>query len=391
MVAPVLLIIVLVGIDFGRVYLGYINLQQMARLAANFAADHAGAWDATPDPAVQARYQELITNDMRAINCEPPRDAGGNVDFFDPVFPGGFDLGDPAEVRLSCEFAIITPIIGNVLGSKIPVRASAVFPVKEGAVASTPGGPGGSVAPPIADFTASPTSGYAPLEVTFVDTSRNGPNEWQWNFGNGTSSSRGPHIRTYTCADTTPGAVCTFFVTLTVRNAGGFNTSSPREITVTVPPDSGPVAEFEATVRSGFAPLATRFDFVETTTGVTYTQWEWDFNGDGTFDGSGQSVGFTYNAVGSYNVTLRVTDSTGATNTQTKTAYIIVNRRVCTVPDFAGVRRNSAQALWAAAGFTTTVSFQPGQGNYRIQYQSLVGGTIDPQPGGCGSSITVGP
>ena len=46
-----LLLLLLVAIDFGRVYLGYINLQQMARVAANFAAEHASAWDTPQDTA----------------------------------------------------------------------------------------------------------------------------------------------------------------------------------------------------------------------------------------------------------------------------------------------------------------------------------------------------
>ncbi len=39
----------------------------------------------------------------------------------------------------------------------------------------------------------------------------------------------------------------------------------------------------------------------------------------------------------------------------------------------------------------TQVLFQGGQGNYDINYQSITGGTIDPQPSGCASIITVGP
>jgi hypothetical protein len=68
-----------------------------------------------------------------------------------------------------------------------------------------------------------------------------------------------------------------------------------------------------------------------------------------------------------------------------------VSDKVCTVPDFANVKRNSAQTRWTTAGFTTTVSFLPGNGNYSINTQSIVGGTINPQPNGCASSITVGP
>ena len=41
--------------------------------------------------------------------------------------------------------------------------------------------------------------------------------------------------------------------------------------------------------------------------------------------------------------------------------------------------------------YTTTVNFEPGPNNYVIQGQSIVGGTVDPQPDGCDLMITVGP
>ncbi|MEQ1632639.1 MAG: SUMF1/EgtB/PvdO family nonheme iron enzyme [Planctomycetota bacterium] len=40
------------------------------------------------------------------------------------------------------------------------------------------------VTPPVASFTASLTSGVAPLAVQFTDTSTNGPTSWQWDFDN---------------------------------------------------------------------------------------------------------------------------------------------------------------------------------------------------------------
>jgi PKD repeat protein len=243
----------------------------------------------------------------------------------------------------------------------------------------------------VADFIGSPQSGFAPLEVSFVDLSTGSPTSWVWNFGNGTASTQGPHVRTYDCVGS-PGDQCTFDVRLDVGNAGGFSTKNePDYITVTVPPATGPIAEFEATPRSGTDPLSVNFSFVEVTTGVTYTDWDWDLDGDGAIDDTGQTASHNYPDPGLYTVTLTVTDSTNASNSQTKVAYIVVSEKVCTVPDFANVRKNNAQSLWSAAGFTTTVSFLPPNGNYQINQQTLTGGTINPQPDGCDSQITVGP
>ena len=74
----------------------------------------------------------------------------------------------------------------------------------------------------------------------------------------------------------------------------------------------------------------------------------------------------------------------------TRTSYVMVG---CKVPAFAGVHVNESADSWERAGFTTTMTFLDGQGNgqnYKIGYQSLAGGLVNPL-GGCGASITVGP
>ncbi|HET9346938.1 MAG TPA: PKD domain-containing protein [Candidatus Limnocylindrales bacterium] len=389
---PVFLILLMVAIDFGRVYLGYINLQQMARVGAGFASERASSWDPLdPDTDDQAEFQQVIANEAALINCELPVDGSGDVDVPDPAFPDGFDLGDRVQVHVDCSFGLITPVISSILGDTILVSASTTYVVREGVVSAVAGGGGPTVPPPVADFIGSPQTGFAPLEVTFTDLSTGGPTSWSWSFGNGNSFSRGPHTRTYSCTGL-PGETCTYDVSLEVGSAGGFNTKSlSNYITVTVPPDTGPVAEFTATPRSGEEPRDVDFEFVENTTGVTYTNWEWDFDGDGTIDDSGETVSHTYATAGTYTVSLTVTDDTAATNTQTKVAYVLITEDVCVVPDFGNTKKNNAQDLWSDAGFTTNVEFEAGNGNYNIRTQTILGGTVDPQPLGCASIITVGP
>ncbi|HEX5689605.1 MAG TPA: PKD domain-containing protein, partial [Roseiflexaceae bacterium] len=81
----------------------------------------------------------------------------------------------------------------------------------------------GSTPPPAptADFSATPTSGTAPLQVQFTDSSSGAPTSWAWDFdNNGTtdSTAQNPSV-TYNGAGT-------FSVKLTVTNAGGSNTTT---------------------------------------------------------------------------------------------------------------------------------------------------------------------
>ena len=403
LVIPVLLLLTLTAIDFGRVFLGWVNLQQMTRIAANEAAEHASVW-AVPGPAdptgEKAEYRAKVGNDAHLINCTLPNPLP------DPVLGAGTALGSPVTVALSCQFGIITPIVSNIIGGTIQVSAETTYPVKEGVVATVPGGGAPIIPVPVAKFTGSPQSGWGPsLVVTFTNESTGTPTSQSWDFntvqggtGIGTvspssSTTAGTQTVTYGCTGAA-GDTCTFGVSLAVANAGGNDSEiKPADyITVTVPPDPpAPVAEFNGTPRTGIEPQNVAFTFVDLRPGsVVYTNYEWDFTNDGAFDATGASTSHSYTTDGAYDVRLRVTDSTGATNTLVKKAYIVISNMICTVPDFGNTNPNKAQKTWSDAGFTTTVQFRPGNYN-KIIYQSINGGVIDPQPGGCDAVITVGP
>ena len=79
---------------------------------------------------------------------------------------------------------------------------------------------------PVADFSTSVTSGYAPLTVQFTDKSTGSPTSWSWDFnGDGVADSS---IQNPGYAYTTPG---TYVAKLTVSNANG---TSPKPAAVTI-------------------------------------------------------------------------------------------------------------------------------------------------------------
>jgi len=70
------------------------------------------------------------------------------------------------------------------------------------------------IAPPVAAFTGSPTSGNKPLTVNFTDQSTNSPTSWSWTFGDGGTSTAQNPSHVYNNAGT-------YTVSLTASNAGG--------------------------------------------------------------------------------------------------------------------------------------------------------------------------
>ena len=302
LVLPVLLLLTLIAVDFGRVYLGYINLQNMTRIAANFAANNADAWLSPVTPAKAAtilQYQNQILSDAEATNCPlsgaPPSPVFTDTDG-DGIMTG---IGDKAQVSLTCSFSVITPVISFIVGNNVAVSASSVFPVKS-AISETSSGGGSGCLFPSPAINANPISGTAPLVVNFTDSSGGGAGTaWAWDFGDGqTSTLRDPGNHTFAA----PG---TYIVKLAVTNTCGTVTTDPGT-TITVTPTTAPV--------------------------------------------------------------------------------------LCVVPDFNGVRRNSAQTIWGLpkpphAGFTTTIQNGPGapNGNFIIRSQTIVAGTSV----ACNSTISV--
>ncbi|HYY74937.1 MAG TPA: DNRLRE domain-containing protein [Gaiellaceae bacterium] len=103
------------------------------------------------------------------------------------------------------------------------------------------GSGGGGGTPPSASFTASPTSGVAPLTVQFADTSSGSVDTRAWDFQNdGTvdSTAASPTF-TYTGANT-------YTAKLTVTNAFG-SSSTTRTITVNAPSGGGSSLTFTPT------------------------------------------------------------------------------------------------------------------------------------------------
>ena len=357
---PVLLLVVLGGLDFGRVFLGWVNLNNTARIAANFAASNATLLSAGNVGAL-ASYNRIVQDDATTTNCTPPDPIPA------PTYTPDAGIGGSATVTLTCDFGIITPIVASVLGGDVTVTASAVFPVRSGVVAGVPGG--GPVAP-VAAFNLSPATGAAPVSVTFNNVSTGNPTSYSWDFENDgivDSAAASPPAHVYSV----PG---TYTVVLVASN-GLQSSTATRTITVTPPP--GPVANFTATPMTGVAPQTVTL--ANTSTG-TITTWAWDFDGDGTVDSTVQNPPTRSYAAGTWTVTLTVSDGIGGTSTTSKVLVFTAPIPQCTVPDYKNQKSdNNIQQQATDAGFLTQVIFNPSRPpEFKISKQSPAAGSSQP-------------
>jgi PKD repeat protein len=149
---------------------------------------------------------------------------------------------------------------------------------------------------------------------------------YSWSFGDGTAASSG------VTPSHTYGQAGTYTVSLTVTDAAGTTGSATAPVTVgAIPPSPPPSpppgalprvapgvpsAAFTTKTKHPVAGVGVSFDgSTSTDRGATLVASGWSF-GDGQ-TGSGASLSHTYKRVGHYTVTLTVTDSSGATSSQT--------------------------------------------------------------------------
>ncbi|MGA2122471.1 MAG: PKD domain-containing protein [Methanoregula sp.] len=158
----------------------------------------------------------------------------------------------------------------------------------------------------VSKFAADPSSGKAPLAVTFTDRSIGSPTAWQWDFADGSTSTVQNPTHTFASSGS-------YDVKLTITRGTDTATS-----TQTVNVGGVPNADFAG------APTQ-----VNTNENVQFTDkssnsptaWSWDF-GD-TATSTDQNPSHAYQLKGIYTVSLTARNDNGK-DTETKTSYINV-------------------------------------------------------------------
>ena len=241
---------------------------------------------------------------------------------------------------------------------------------------------------PVANFSASPTSGCTPIVVQFTDQSTGNPTAWSWNLGNGTTSTLQNPSTTYTVAGS-------YTITLTVTNSNGTNTKTSTNFIVTSP---APTVAFSASdTSSGCPPKTVSFNNQTIPNSPGTVNYYWDF-GDG-FTSNLANPTHIYTTVGNFSVTLVATNGFGCTSNLTKpglihtaakpvTAFTATNNNSCTTPLTVAFNNGSSGAVsyfWSFGDGTTSTAASPTHIYNNIGSYSVT--LVATNAGGCSDTL----
>lgn len=212
---------------------------------------------------------------------------------------------------------------------------------------------------PVADFSATPTSGTTPLSVAFIDESTNAPTAWTWYYRtNGTepwtlftqSSNQNP-TQSYTTG--------TYDIRLVASNDGGSDEEIKTSYITVTAAAVKPVAAFSANITLGYTPLDVQFTDESMN---TPTEWAWSYRykpiggayGSYTSFSTEQNASYTFSGTGNYTIRLRATNSAGYDD-EVKTSYINVMPALLPDLDITSIRTADAAGVSVFAKETNWV------------------------------------
>lgn len=172
-------------------------------------------------------------------------------------------------------------------------------------------------AAPVAQVTATPSSGTAPLLVQLSSAGSSDPDgaiaSYAWNFGDGQTGTGPSPSHAFTAAGS-------YTVTLTVTDTDGATAAKSTTVTVAAA-NQLPTAVIQATPTAGAAPLLVNVNGASSTDpDGSIVEYKWDFGNGQTATGPTSST--TYASAGSYTVRLTVKDDKGATRSATTTVVV---------------------------------------------------------------------
>ncbi len=236
-----------------------------------------------------------------------------------------------------------------------------------------------------ATASGTPTTGNAPLNVSFKATAQGGtaPYTYSWNFGDGsaTSTAQNPS-HTYTAAGT-------YNATVTVTDSASPANTTTAVATIKVSAVGNPLsATASAVPTSGQIPVNVAFTGTGTGGTPPYS-YSWNF-GDGSATAATQNPSHTYTVAGNFTATLTVTDSASPPATATSTVPISATPLQASPPG-APTGLSASSGNGQATLSWTAPSSNGGQQitNYRVYRGTSSGSETLLTTGGCANLAVV--
>lgn len=175
------------------------------------------------------------------------------------------------------------------------------------------------IPPKINSFTASPTSGNAPLDVRFTCSAQDTDGtilNYTWNFGDGNTNTTTANQINHTYSNPN-----TYSATVGVKDNDNLTQiSTPLTITITqapVPKIPPKINSFAASPTSGQSPLSVNFTCSAQDTDGTIVNYAWTFGDGNTNTTTTNQITHTYNNANTYSATVGVKDNNNLTQVST--------------------------------------------------------------------------
>jgi PKD repeat protein len=314
LVIPVMLLMLAIAIDFGRLFFSYIEITNAAREGAAFGAHAPSNLTQIQTTAAQETSTQSQGGEHAITVSTTCKDSAGMTLANCGLASGGASgAGNTITVNVDEQFSFFTPLIGAIVPN-LHLKTNATATVTDYA-SSSAGSVPATCSPPTASFVVTVTSG----RTVFADPTASRPNSgtcnisgynWKWDLipANDTVGTATGDSHTYL----TDGS---YIITLTVTNQGGSDTktASVTVPAITPPSCAKPTANFTWT-SSGKTFTYTDTSTVADTVNCPITAWLWTFTDlGGTQSNARNPVPQTYGNASSHSVTLQVTNAGGST------------------------------------------------------------------------------
>jgi PKD repeat protein len=314
LIIPVMLLLLVIAIDFGRMFFSYVAITNAAREGAAIGAhEPANLVQIQTTAGQETSSQSQRGENTLAVTTVCKDSLGVTLVNCTYASGGAAGAGNTITVNVDEKFTFLTPMI-TAFFPNLHMKAAATAVVTD--YASSSGGVvPGSCAAPVANFDVNVTSG----RTVFANPTASRPNSgtcnisgfnWSWDPdpANDTVGNALGDSHTYLVDGT-------YIITLTVTNQGGANSTSKSVVVPAVAPPTctKPTANFTWT-SSGKTYTYTDGSTVTDNVNCPITAWLWTFTDiGGTQSNAKNPAPQDYGNNSSHPVTLTVTNAAGST------------------------------------------------------------------------------